>query len=251
MYRARDLRLGRDVALKTLPALKPGRVARLRDEARAMAALNHPSLAVIYGLELWRRTPVLVVEYLPNGTLAQTLTRGARGPVEMIRLGTALARALAYMHLHGVLHRDLKPSNIGFTAAGAPKLLDFGLAELVEPALLPSYGGDRPSASVRIGTRAYLPPEAFYGSPPTAAFDLWALSLVLLEAVAGVNPGADGHGSPATRRAIGRGATDAVINTRVASPAVRAFFDRALNQEPSRRFATASQLLRALEMLPR
>lgn len=170
VYLGRDGALDREVALKTLPELRDGDVSRLKDEARAMAALNHESLATIYGLELWRRTPVLIVEHFPEGTLAERLARGPLSPSETIALGIRLAGALTYMHARGVLHRDIKPSNIGLTATGAQKLLDFGLAT-----------DDETFA----GTPEYLPPEALEGAPPNAAVDLWGLSAVLLEACGG------------------------------------------------------------------
>src|SRR5258707_13213131 len=134
VYLAHDTALDRDVALKTLRNLRPHRVERLRDEARAMAALNHESLATLYGLEIWRGTPVLVVEYFPKGTLADRLSHGPLAPEDAIALGLQLARALAYMHARAVEHRDLKPSNIAFTPAGRVKLLDFGLATQAPPA---------------------------------------------------------------------------------------------------------------------
>lgn len=170
VYLGRDITLGRDVALKTLPSLGEGSVARLRDEARAMAALNHGSLATIYGLEVWRRTPVLVVEYFPGGTLADRLAFGPLPRGELLALGIRLADALTYMHGRGVLHRDLKPSNIGLTRDGGAKLLDFGLS--AEPNML-------------AGTPEYLPPEALAGAPPDTGVDLWGLSMVLLRASGG------------------------------------------------------------------
>jgi hypothetical protein len=170
VYLARDLALSRDVALKTLPALRDGPVARLRDEARAMAALNHGSLATIYGLEVWRRTPVIVVEYFAGGTLADRLVHGPVPLPEILALGIRLADGLSYMHERGLLHRDVKPSNIGVTSDGVSKLLDFGLS------------GD---AGTPAGTPAYLPPEALDGAAPDAAVDLWGLCTVLLEAGGG------------------------------------------------------------------
>jgi hypothetical protein len=164
VYLGRDLGLGRDVALKTLPRLSEGAMARLRDEARVMAALNHEAIATIYGVECWRGAPVLVMEYCPRGTLADALAHRPLRADEGLRLGVRLADALAYMHERGVLHRDVKPSNIAFTARGKPKLLDFGL----------SGEDERPA-----GTRGYLPPEALAGAPPDAAGDLWALATVL------------------------------------------------------------------------
>jgi len=167
VYLARDAALGRDVALKTLPAHRGDAVARLRDEARAMAALDHPALATLYGLELWRGSPVLVVEYMAGGTLAARLTKGPMRLEEILSLGITVADALAYMHAHGVLHRDVKPGNIGMTADGAVKLFDFGLA----------WDEGTPA-----GTPAYLPREALTGAAPDEAVDLWALALVLRDA---------------------------------------------------------------------
>jgi len=169
-YLARDMALGRDVALKTLPALRGGSVARLRDEARAMATLNHGSLAIIYGLEVWRGTPVLVVEYMSGGTLAERLMQGPLPRAEVVALGIRLADALTYMHERGLLHRDVKPSNIGLTSDGVAKLLDFGLSA---------------DAGTPAGTPAYLPPETLDGAPADAAMDLWGLATVLLEAGGG------------------------------------------------------------------
>lgn len=228
VYLARDTRLGRDVALKTLPERTPGGVTRLREEARAMAALNHEALATIYGLEQWRRTPVLVVEYLPNATLARTLVNGRLPRKDAVRLGITLTRALIYMHANGVLHRDLKPSNIGFSATGAPKLLDFGLASLIDAR---TGSTSAPPA----GTTAYLPPEASHGASVSAAFDLWALSVVLFEVLTGSHPFATTHHPRDPDIAL-----DADLT---------AFFRRTLALDPSRRFQAASTLLTALDAL--
>jgi hypothetical protein len=168
VYLARDTTLDRDVALKTLPELRPEAVALLRDEARAMAGLNHEHLAVIYGLEVWRDTPVLIVEYLEGGTLTEKMRRGPLPLHDVAAIGCRLADALTYMHERKVLHRDIKPSNIGFTATGRVKLLDFGLA----------------ASRRRGGTPAYLPPEVAQSARPGVAFDLWALSVVLREIAA-------------------------------------------------------------------
>lgn len=167
VYLAHDERLGRDVALKTLPGLDRLAVQRLRSEARVMAALDHPAIARIHGFETWRDTPVLVLEYMPGGTLAGVLAHGRLPAAEAVRLGIRLADALTHMHARGVLHRDIKPANIGFAAGGEAKLLDFGLA-----------GVDEQGA----GTRGYMPPEAAAGAAPDAGADLWALATVLREA---------------------------------------------------------------------
>jgi hypothetical protein len=204
VYRARDMALGRTVALKTLPRVSPGRVERLRREARAMASVTHPNLEFIYGLESWRDRPVLVVEYLAGGTLKDRLTRGPLPVSAMATLGLSLADALEALHARGLLHRDIKPSNIGYSVTGAAKLLDFGVAKLFDaetesvppdtPDPTPgadttaTTGGDGPPTTSLIGTPPYMAPEALRKEPPGPSFDLWGLAVVLYEALSGVNP---------------------------------------------------------------
>lgn len=239
VYLARDTTLDREVALKTLPDLRDGTVARLREEARAMAGLNHESLATLYGLELWRRTPVLVVEYFPGGTLARKLAAGPLSPGAVVALGIRIARALAYMHERGVLHRDLKPSNIGFTATGAPKLLDFGLAALIGSSL----------SITLAGTPAYLPPEAYEGTPPNPAFDLWALSIAMLEAMTGRNPVATTDHARAISRRVQRDLNAVSLRSPGALLLLSSFFARALAVQPELRFQTSLEAQSALEAL--
>lgn len=250
VYLAHDVALARDVALKTLPSLRPRAVERLREEARAMAALNHESLATLYGLEIWRGTPVLVVEYLPNGTLATRLSRGPLSCADAVALGIRLARALVYMHARAVQHRDLKPSNIAFTASGGAKLLDFGLATLSSPP-----DTDEEAADCRggltgeplVGTRGYAPPEAFRGVPPSPTSDRWALAVVILEAASGVNPFASAHPWATRRRATRLDLTDVCPAAVRAVPELHEFLTRALAASPEHRFRTTDDLLAALE----
>jgi hypothetical protein len=249
VYLARDTALDRDVALKTLPRLRPRAVALLREEARAMAALNHESLATLYGLEIWRGTPVLVVEYFPKGTLATRLSGGPLAADDAVALGIRLARALVYMHALEVQHRDLKPSNIAFTAAGAAKLLDFGLATLSRP----TNAGDDPCDSGGIpgqpfaGTRGYAPPEAWRGVRSSPHADRWALAVVVLEAVAGVNPFAAAHPITTRRRATRVDLLGGGSPSLRAVPELCAFLDRALAPSPEHRFQTSGDFLAALE----
>lgn len=232
VYLAHDVMLDRLVALKTLPALGPEGSARLRDEARAMAALDHESLAGIYGASEWHGVPVLHLEYFPGGTLADAISAGPLAPADVARLGVQLARGVAHMHARGVRHGDIKPSNIGLTASGVPRLLDFGLARAIAAEGLGTTGG----------TFAYLPPEALDGAPVTEAFDLWALALVLLEAVQG-------------RPIRGRSAVARAMRSWRASSAAAGQGDRlltavletALARAPRDRFQTADDLRRALE----
>jgi serine/threonine protein kinase len=235
VYRARDTALERDVAIKTLPEVSEAAVARLRWEARAMAALDSPGLATIYGLEVWRRTPALIVEYLPGGTLADRLRSPPALPErEVVRLGLDLARALSVIHGRGLLHRDIKPSNIGLTAAGTPKLLDFGLAVFRAPARDAGHRGNAaavaPLAADRpAGTPAYMPPEALAGAPASPSSDLWALSVVLYEALTGARPRPPRHDlTPPSRAWL-------------------AFFERALADDPEQRCADAASFIVALE----
>jgi hypothetical protein len=198
VYEATDLALRRQVAVKTLPAVSMGHARQLRQEARAMAALSHPNLATIYALDLWRGTPLLLVEYLHGGTLQQALREGSLPIARVLDIGIVLAGALAHMHGQSILHRDIKPSNIGFSSTGVPKMLDFGLAKMIvtavgtregEPTTTATTEGLRSdSAALLIGTPAYFSPELASLHPADFHSDLWAMALTLYEAIAGANP---------------------------------------------------------------
>ena len=210
VYEGADLALGRHVAIKTLRRVSPEDAMRLRREARTAAAVSHSHLASVYGMETWQGTPLLVMELLEGGTLAQRMEKG-RGlpPAEMVELGIAMAEALGHLHSADILHRDIKPSNIGYTRDGVPKLMDFGIAGLVlelrregdlglvsgeedDSVLVPprsiwGHAGTSPTGSRRqfAGTLSYLSPEALNGEPPDASFDLWSLGIVLYECLLG------------------------------------------------------------------
>src|SRR5262245_21665766 len=135
VYRARDLRLGRDVAIKVLPAAlakDPMRVARFRREARLLASVNHPAIAAIYGVEDLEDVPCIVMELVPGETLAEKLTNGALPVEESLAIGRQIAEALEAAHEVGLVHRDLKPANIKVTPQGKVKVLDLGLAKVME-----------------------------------------------------------------------------------------------------------------------
>ena len=201
VYRAYDLALGRTVAIKALPRTGPKQTWRLRREARAMALVSHENLALIFGAESWRGRPLLVVEYLAGGTLADRLTRGPLSAVDVLHLGLILTQVLESLHGAGLLHRDLKPSNIGFTNTGTVKLLDFGLAQLLTATERESDDAaltddstvsplESPWQATRhgIGTPAYMAPEALTNEEPGPSFDLWSLAVLMFEALAGTNP---------------------------------------------------------------
>ena len=187
-YLARDLRLDRDVAVKTLAGTSVSPLMQLTTEARAMATLTHPAVAQILSLESWRGRPFLVVEFLPGGTLQERLLRGPVPPAEAVSAILALADGLAILHKRGFLHGDIKPSNIGFTSEGSPKLLDFGLARSTDE--LAAAGG----------TLRYVSPEALSGRLADEGDDVWSLCVVLYEMVAGRHPFAGGEPAEVAER---------------------------------------------------
>src|SRR6476620_11635535 len=137
VYRARDTKLGRDVALKVIPdtfALDPDRVSRFEREAQVLASLNHPHIAAIYGFEDSGQTHALVLELVEGETLAERIARGPMPIDEALPVARQIAEALEAAHEQGIIHRDLKPANIKITPDGVVKVLDFGLAKLAEPA---------------------------------------------------------------------------------------------------------------------
>ena len=261
VYRAEDLTLGRRVAIKTLPRVSLDEVKRLRNEARAMARVTHPNLAVIYGAEMWRGTPLLIVEYLPGGTLADRLMTRPLGLEEVIALGEALAGALDRMHRIGMLHLDVKPSNVGYADDGAAKLLDFGLARLFKapdqaarPRALQDQQADELTTASRSssglsGTPLYLSPEAIAGSSPDISFDLWSLSVLLFEAYTGRNP-FQGNSIADVFGRIARSDGDSLQRSlEGGSEPVHTFFARSLARDPRRRHQTAAQMGLELKVL--
>jgi serine/threonine protein kinase len=195
VYRARDTRLGRQVALKTLPAgvaADADRLARFDREARALAALNHPSIGAIYGLEEAEGMRVLVLELVEGETLADRIRRGALPADEALRVATQIADALDAAHAQGILHRDIKPANIFVTTRGVAKVLDFGLAKLANgggssPAL--SHSPTLTAAATRdgviVGTAPYMSPEQARGKAVDGGTDVWSFGCVLYEMLTG------------------------------------------------------------------
>ncbi len=205
VYAGTDLALGRRVAIKTLRQVSADDAMRLRREARTAAAVSHPHLAPIYCMETWQGRPMLVMELLEGGTLAQRVTREKLSPRETVELGAAMADALAQLHAAEILHRDVKPSNIGYTRSRVPKLMDFGIARVMfelaaeeeaeaddahyleeeEDATRPGRGTPGGEDHRFAGTLSYLSPEALRGAPADVTFDLWGLAIVLYECLLG------------------------------------------------------------------
>ena len=194
VYRARDSRLSRDVAIKVLSeafAGNPERLARFRREAQTLAALNHPNIGAIYGLEEEAGSPYIVLEFVDGETLAARLSRGAIPLREALSLGVQVATAVEAAHDRGIVHRDLKPGNIMITATGVVKVLDFGLAK--SDAILAAVAGregssaatalDATTPGMVIGTAAYMSPEQARGASVDRRSDVWAFGCVLYEMV--------------------------------------------------------------------
>ncbi len=196
VYRARDSRLGRDVAIKVLPsdvAIDADRLARFEREAQILATLNHPNIATIYGIEDAGGVPALVMELVEGPTLADTI---ATGPIPMrdaLPIARQIAEALETAHEQGIIHRDLKPANIKVRPDGTVKVLDFGLAKVFDPAALhsgsatnsPTISVHATQAGVILGTAAYMAPEQARGKLVDRRADLWAYGVVLYEMLCG------------------------------------------------------------------
>jgi len=239
VYRARDLVLGRDVAIKTLPTITAAAAERLEREARAVAALSHPSIATIHAWESWHGRPMLVFELLDGGTLAGRVERGPLAPPEVIRIGIAVADALAHAHAAGILHRDIKPSNIGFGRDDAVKVLDFGLAR--------SHHETLSEGSLGIaGTPLYLSPEAILGDMPTPMVDVWATAVMLYEALTGRNPFLAETECLAMNAVLQADVADPGTLRNDVPPQLAALLLRALHRHPGRRIGDAAVLREAL-----
>ena len=190
VYRARDTRLGRDVAVKVLPTAflsDPERLGRLEREARLISQVNHPNICTLFDIFEGAEAPVLILELVEGETLQQRLLRGPMPLRDALRCASAIAAALEAAHAKGIIHRDLKPSNIKITAGGAIKVLDFGVAKLVHesdsglgaPDLTATLGGTKEGALV--GTVAYVSPEQAMGDRVDARSDIWAFGCLLYE----------------------------------------------------------------------
>jgi eukaryotic-like serine/threonine-protein kinase len=196
VYRARDTKLDRDVAIKVLPeslAADPDRIARLSREAKTLAALNHPHIAHIHGFEDSTGTPALVMELVEGPTLADRIAQGSIPVDEALAIAKQIAEALEAAHEQGIVHRDLKPANIKLRDDGAVKLLDFGLAKAFEsgPAgaasatMSPTLSMHATQAGLILGTAAYMSPEQAAGRAVDKRSDLWAFGVVLFEMLTG------------------------------------------------------------------
>ncbi|MGE5278953.1 MAG: protein kinase domain-containing protein [Acidobacteriota bacterium] len=196
VYRARDRKLGREVAIKILPeafARDPARLTRFDREARMLASVNHPALAAIYGLEESGAIRYIVMELVPGETLSETLVRGPLGLREALPAARQIAEGLEAAHEKGIIHRDLKPANIKITPEGRVKVLDLGLAKAMDTKAeesrdsseSPTLQLDQTRPGVILGTIAFMSPEQARGKPVDKRTDVWAFGCVLFEILSG------------------------------------------------------------------
>jgi serine/threonine-protein kinase len=256
VYRARDLKLGRDVALKVLPALlagDPERLARFRREAQILAALNHPNIAGIYGLEDSTSTVALVLELVEGETLAERMERGRIPVDDALRIARQIGDALDAAHERGIIHRDLKPANVKIAPDFKVKVLDFGLAKLADPvsvaaaapvSSLPTITSPAlvTSMGTILGTAAYMSPEQARGQTADKRSDIWAFGCVLYEMLSG------------TRLFDGGTTSDALASVLTKQPdwtpipvPVRSLLQSCLEREPSRRLRDIGDAWRLLD----
>jgi len=195
VYRAKDTRLDREVAIKVLPdsfARDPERVQRFQREAKVLASLNHPNIAAIYGFEESDGKRFLVMELVEGETLSQRLKHGALTIDVALDVAKQMAEALEAAHGEGVIHRDLKPGNVMIRTDSTVKVLDFGLAKAIteEPssganANSPTITADFTRPGVVLGTAAYMSPEQARGRPLDKRTDIWSLGIILFECLTG------------------------------------------------------------------
>jgi serine/threonine-protein kinase len=260
VWKATDTSLGRAVALKLLPeafARDPERVARFEREARMLAALNHPNIAAIYGLESAGDLRFLAMEFVPGQTLSERLAGGALPVPETIAIAQRIAEALESAHERGVVHRDLKPSNIQITPDGDVKLLDFGLARAFAPdGEIASRTDESPTISavmtrgdVILGTAAYMSPEQARGRLVDRRSDIWSFGLVVFEMLTGRQV-FDGDTTSDLLAAVLRQDIPWERLPEATPPHLRALLERCLERDPKERLRDIGEARIALARAP-
>jgi eukaryotic-like serine/threonine-protein kinase len=243
VYRAHDAQLGRDVAIKILPRISasdPSRLARFDREARMLAALNHPHIGAIYGVEQSEGVPALILELVEGPTLADRLALGPIPHGESLGIARQIADALEAAHARGIVHRDLKPANIKITPDGSVKVLDFGLAKAIacdgthDPAQSLTGTASDTQEGVILGTSAYMSPEQARGQTVDKRTDIWAFGCVLYEMLTG-RAVVQGETASDHIAAILEGEPDWTVLPVTTSLSIRRLLRRCLEKESARR----------------
>ena len=256
VYRARDTKLQRDVAIKVLPAVlagDPDRLARFKREAHVLASLNHPNIATVHGFEDSNGVHAIAMELVEGPTLADRIARGPMPFDEALPIARQIAEALEAAHEQGIVHRDLKPANIKVRDDGTVKVLDFGLAKIAEdvrPAGTSRAGGGHTqsptittpamtAAGIILGTAAYMSPEQAKGKPADKRSDIWAFGCVLYEMLTGKRAFEGEHVSDVLA-AVLRGDPDwAALPPDITAP-LRVLLDGCLKKDRKQRIADIS-----------
>lgn len=256
VYRAKDAKLGREVAIKVLPqalAADPERMARFEREAKILASLNHPNIASIYGYEDSLSTGALVMELVSGPTMAERLLEGPLPLDEALPLAKQIAETLEYAHERGIVHRDLKPANIKLAPDGAAKVLDFGLAKAIEGdasstdlSTSPTISRMATQAGIILGTASYMSPEQAKGKPVDRRADTWAFGCVLYEMLSG-RAAFSGESVTDILAAVVRGEPDWTQLPSNTPRQIRELLQRCLEKEPRKRLQVMGEARIALE----
>src|SRR5580658_49195 len=259
VYKARDARLGRDVAIKVLSnsiANESERLKRFEQEARAVAALNHPNILTIYEIETHDGNPYLVSELLEGETLQHRLRDGALGVRKALDIAVQAANGVAAAHDKGIIHRDLKPANIFITADGRVKILDFGLAKLTQPETSPDVtqtnapeAGPVTEEGVVLGTVGYMSPEQVRGKPADARSDIFALGTILYEMLSGKRAFQRDSSADTMAAILKDDPPELAGEGKPIPPAVDRVVRHALEKNPAERFQSARDFAFGLESL--
>jgi serine/threonine protein kinase len=249
VYRARDRRLGREVAVKVLPCARgmdARALRRLEQEARTVASLSHPNVVAVHDLQVQGAAAYAVMELLHGQNLRARLRRGALPAAECMEYARGIAAGLRAVHDQGIVHRDLKPENLFITAAGVVKILDFGIAKR-SPGQLAS-GAAEAALTVPgelLGTVSYMSPEQVRAAPLDTRSDLFSFGAVLLEMLSGERPFHKDSGAE-TMAAILRDPPAGLHAARLASPALARIARRCLQKEPGDRHRDTAELVAEL-----
>jgi Tol biopolymer transport system component len=255
VYRARDTRLDREVAIKLLSralAADPSHRARFEQEARATSALNHPNIVAVYDMGLFEERLYVVSELLEGQTLRDRLKQGPLRQRACLDCAIKVARGLSAAHAKGIIHRDLKPENIFLTRDGGVKILDFGLAKLVRPAALAADATSVPTEAfdtnpgLLLGTVGYMSPEQIRGQELDYRSDIFSFGIILYEALAGERAFAGDSAADTMSAILNQDPPD--LPESVAS-GVNLIVRRCLEKDPDRRFQTMLDLTFALEAI--
>jgi eukaryotic-like serine/threonine-protein kinase len=260
VYRARDTRLGRDVAIKVIPAALIGdsdRLQRFEQEARATATLNHPNILAVYDIGSHDGAPYIVSELLDGETLRERVAAGPLPVRKAIELGIQIAQALAAAHGKGIVHRDLKPENIFINKDGRAKILDFGLAKLTQsdaPLMagtnVPTTpGGNLTQAGVMLGTIGYMAPEQIRGQAVDHRADIFAFGAILYEMLSGTRAFKGDTTIDTVSAILKEDPPDLPVAERHIPPAMARIIDRCLEKSAALRFHSMHDLAIALETL--